>query len=365
MFGRFRRGSFSSFGYDRPFRFVRSLLKGNDITTCNLETPITAKTYWTRVHSSLVFRAKPRVAGMLAHAGFTLIGTANNHCQDQKDQGILDTIQYLTRAGLAWAGTGRSQQEAWKPYIFEKHGVKVGVLVVTRLVNYEGMRQRTGFLAHLTRQRVRRDLPPKVAALKKHVDFVVVVLHWGEEYHHLVLWRERKLVRLLEAAGCDVLIGAHPHVLRGIERWGKMVAFYSLGNFLFDFRFGRIGDSGLAHVVFEKAPSGKRIVLAEFIPINIARDRLPHPALGHNGADIMRRVAAYSRAFRKTTTFRVVAGRLQVVLPWNTGLARPRATGSETHHVGSGTHHVGSGTHHVGSGAHRIGSRRTHHGGTP
>jgi len=358
MFGRFRRGKLSSFGYDRPFRFVRPLLKGNDIATCNLETPITAKTYWTREHSSLVFRAKPRVAKILAQAGFTLIGTANNHCQDQKDQGIVDTIRYLTSAGLAWAGTGRSLQEAWKPYIFEKQGVKVGVLVVTRLVNYEGLRQRFGFLAHLTRQRVRRELPPKVAALKKHVDFVVVVLHWGEEYHHQVLWRERKLVRLLEAAGCDLLIGAHPHVLRGVERWGKMVAFYSLGNFLFDFRPGRCGGSGLAHVVFEKSSSGSRIVLAEFIPVHVARDRLPHPAIGRTGADIMRNIVAYSRAFRKTTAFRVVADRLQVVLPWNTGVARLRATGSETHDAGSGTHHVGAGTHHGES-------RTTNHGGTP
>jgi poly-gamma-glutamate synthesis protein (capsule biosynthesis protein) len=34
-------------------------------------------------------------------------------------------------------------------------------------------------------------------------------------------------------AGADAVIGHHPHVLQGIERYGRGVIAYSLGNFIF------------------------------------------------------------------------------------------------------------------------------------
>jgi len=39
--------------------------------------------------------------------------------------------------------------------------------------------------------------------------------------------------RLLHSWGADVILGHHPHVVQGIERKGRGVTAYSLGNFLF------------------------------------------------------------------------------------------------------------------------------------
>ena len=315
MFGRLKEKRLQPFGYNKPFRFVKSLFSGHDIVTMNLETPITSKVHYRRRKSSLVFRAKPVAAKIIKNAGFNLVVTANNHCHDQKDIGINETISYLQKQGLPWAGTGRSKSEAWKPYIFEKHGVKVGVLALTRLNNYTFPRQNS-YYAHLTRQRVRKDLPPKVRALSKKVDFTVVILHWGVEYKHMTIARERRLIRLIEKAGCDLFIGHHPHVLRGIQRYGNLVAFYSLGNFLFDGARGVRAEAGLARAVFEKKGSKARLAKAEFIPLVLnGPGRVPRPAKGWRARRINKKVRRYSRTFRKTTSFRSVGNRLQVDLP--------------------------------------------------
>jgi poly-gamma-glutamate synthesis protein (capsule biosynthesis protein) len=314
MFGRLKGRKLRPFGYDDPFRLVKPLLSGNDLVMLNLETPITSGVHYYRRKSSLLFRAKPKAARIIKKAGFNLVVTANNHCHDQKDKGLEETIDYLKRQGLAWAGTGRTSKEAWKPYIFEKKGVTVGVLALTRLNNYNFPAQKSNY-AHLIRQRVRKDLPPKVAKLAKKVDFTVVVLHWGVEYKHYVIARERRLIRLLEKAGCDLFIGHHPHVLRGIQKHGDMVAFYSLGNFLFDGARGRTAEAGLARAVFEKRGSTRRLAKAELIPLILnGPGRIPRPATGSVAKRINRKVARYSRAFRKTTKLRVRQDRLEVVL---------------------------------------------------
>ena len=67
-------------------------------------------------------------------------------------------------------------------------------------------------------------------------DAVVVSIHWGDEYHHQPLPRQREVAARLVEAGADVILGTHPHVLQPVEwveRGGRrgLVAF-SLGNFI-------------------------------------------------------------------------------------------------------------------------------------
>jgi poly-gamma-glutamate synthesis protein (capsule biosynthesis protein) len=65
-------------------------------------------------------------------------------------------------------------------------------------------------------------------------DYVMVALHTGIEF---ACYPEPFLVRLarrLIDAGAAVVLGHHPHVPQGIERYGRGLIAYSLGDFLFD-----------------------------------------------------------------------------------------------------------------------------------
>lgn len=293
MFGRYRgRRRFRPFGMKQPFARIKPLLSGRDIVMCNLETPISAKRY-RRPYKNLSFRAPPAAAKLLADAGFTLAATANNHAWDQGDRGIRDTIAHLKRAGIAHAGTGKTRAEAFQPWVFVKQGVRVGVLSVTMLRNYP-VRERVGFVAFVKYGRALRELPKWVAKARGKLDFLVVSLHFGQEYKLGVIRREKRLMAALQRAGADVVFGHHPHVLRPIERRKGFVAFYSLGNFLMDFRLKDTEKSGVAQVTLVKQGGRRFIGRVGFQPVWRHWKGLPRPAVGRYARLVRRLVRRYT-----------------------------------------------------------------------
>jgi poly-gamma-glutamate synthesis protein (capsule biosynthesis protein) len=65
---------------------------------------------------------------------------------------------------------------------------------------------------------------------------VVVSVHWGNEYQRQPTKRQRDIAKRLVEAGCDLVLGHHPHVLQPaeiVEAGGrKALVAYSLGNFI-------------------------------------------------------------------------------------------------------------------------------------
>jgi poly-gamma-glutamate synthesis protein (capsule biosynthesis protein) len=83
------------------------------------------------------------------------------------------------------------------------------------------------------------DLEPARGAVRearRQADLVVVSVHWGNEYQHLPTKRQRDIARALVDAGCDVILGHHPHVLQPVELMEadgrRALVAYSLGNFI-------------------------------------------------------------------------------------------------------------------------------------
>ena len=73
-----------------------------------------------------------------------------------------------------------------------------------------------------------------VAFLKNSVDFVIVSLHWGTEHYLYPSTEQISMGHAIVDAGASVVIGHHPHVVQGYERYKNGLIFYSLGNFVFD-----------------------------------------------------------------------------------------------------------------------------------
>jgi poly-gamma-glutamate synthesis protein (capsule biosynthesis protein) len=75
-----------------------------------------------------------------------------------------------------------------------------------------------------------------VRAARTQADAVVVSVHWGVEYQHEPLPRQREVAAQLAAAGADLILGSHPHVLQPvelIEQGGhRTLVAYSMGNFI-------------------------------------------------------------------------------------------------------------------------------------
>jgi len=79
----------------------------------------------------------------------------------------------------------------------------------------------------------RQEAGQIIQDLKRQVDWVLVLAHWSDELFAYPRPQDRKLARELAAMGADVIVGHHPHVVRGMEVMGVCPVFYSVGNFYF------------------------------------------------------------------------------------------------------------------------------------
>jgi poly-gamma-glutamate synthesis protein (capsule biosynthesis protein) len=207
------------------------LFQGADLAFGNLETPVAPTT--GRPGVPFQFNAPESLPAALRASGFTVLATANNHAYDQGPRGVRETLERLRAERLVAIGSGADRAQAETPQVLERQGFRVAFLGFTDLFNIDLNRRATEPWVRPL------DLEPAllaVRAARAQADLVVVSLHWGNEYQHLPTKRQRDIAHALVAAGCDVILGHHPHVLQPVE-WleaggRRALVAYSLGNFI-------------------------------------------------------------------------------------------------------------------------------------
>lgn len=74
---------------------------------------------------------------------------------------------------------------------------------------------------------------------------MIVFIHWGTENVAEPDWAQLDQAPKLAQAGADLIIGAHPHCLQGIQYYEEVPVIYSLGNFWFN---SKTIDTGMVQV---------------------------------------------------------------------------------------------------------------------
>ena len=251
------------------------LFQGADLVFGNLETPVAPTS--GRPGRPFQFNAPASLPAALRASGFTILSTANNHAFDQGRQGVVETLARLRQAKLTALGSGEDRPRAEAMQILERNGLKVAFLGFTDVFNLNLDRRATEPWVRPL------DLEPALAAVREarsRADIVVVSIHWGNEYQHAPTKRQRDIARKLVAAGCDLVLGHHPHVLEPIELMNvdgrRALVAYSLGNFisnqdrmyradLFPVAEGDDRDGAALEVTFERrrlADGSEAVVLA-------------------------------------------------------------------------------------------------------
>ncbi len=220
--------------YD-PWYGVAPLWADADVRFANLESVLSEQHGETQSpHHALVFSGPPSGAEALARAGIGIVSTANNHAWDYASRGLMETLSNLDRAGVAHAGTGASEAEAYRPAIVHANGLTIAFFAVTQVWNLGVFAQEEArhHVAWADAARLREAFE----RARAESDFVVVSYHGGEEYKYEPLPKTRAFVEEMLSLGADVVLGHHPHVTQGVAWQGAKPIFYSLGNFLFDGR---------------------------------------------------------------------------------------------------------------------------------
>jgi poly-gamma-glutamate capsule biosynthesis protein CapA/YwtB (metallophosphatase superfamily) len=238
--------------------------KEADIGMVNLEIALTNS--MENVDKAITLKADPDISRSLAEGGIDLVSFANNHACDFGSAGLLDTIEALRNAKVSVVGAGKNLEDALKPVIQEIKGTKIahfgfcsalptgfaaaenrpGVAPLKArsrfYIDSVTLDEQPGMAPWVETKLVKEDLElacQKIAEVKEEVDFVIVNLHWGIPHGWCALFQgpladyQRPMARGLIDAGVDLIIGHHPHVIHGIEKYAGGVIAYSLGNFLF------------------------------------------------------------------------------------------------------------------------------------
>lgn len=203
-----------------------------DLTFVNLEMSVSERGQ-PMEDKQFTFRGKPGHLSLLADAmGVDAVSLANNHSLDYGMDAFLDTMSYLTEAGIGFSGAGLNLAEAREPRVAEVQGRSVALLGASRVIpvtNWNAADDRPGMLTTYDPA----NLNEAIAKAKREHDYVAVFVHWGKEGATEPEDYQIKLARGYIDAGADAVIGSHPHVLQGFEIYkGKPIA-YSLGNFIF------------------------------------------------------------------------------------------------------------------------------------
>ncbi len=273
------------------FQRMRDTLKKADLVYANLEgllvksagtkIDIPDKPEWTH--------PGPDGANGLKAANIAVVGVANNVASGRDN--IMKSLAVLDANGIAHAGAGRNIDEAHKPAIVTRKGVRIGFLQYTarwyqeqdmiatatepgvaRIKSLDGVTIDSGDL-----DRLRGD----IRALRPRVDIVIVSHHnrdgstavqFGAVRGTSAVGRDRtkteeyqkQFARVALDTGADFVFGHGTHTIQGAEIHRGKPILYAIGHSTFDQPgYEKSTDGLVARVVIQ----GKSILRVSFVPV--------------------------------------------------------------------------------------------------
>jgi len=301
------RSTLQEEGNDHLWQFASHTMHEADFLFGNLECVLSDVGWKDTDPKSQYLRGAPKAIDALTQLRFDVLNVANNHTLQYGEPAWHETLRHVRDAGIEILGEAASRTSDAsgyhsQPVILEKEGLRLGIL------GYSYEREQYFDQDPLYAVGVRGNILADMSRLKSQVDFVVISLHWGLEY---MSHPSREMVNLaheLVDAGCDAILGHHPHVLQGVERYGRGVIAYSMGNFIFDKMWWRnCLHTAIARLTFTASPN--REVEIEMIPFEINHRFQPVPADTGHDSPAKRRLAELDRRIHTDLTPAIVSYR--------------------------------------------------------
>ena len=233
----------------------------------NLECAISTRG-WAVSGKEYTFRGAPSSLAAAARAGLDVVSVANNHSLDFGVEAFVDTLRHARRYGLQTIGGG-TLAVARRPYVARAGGLRIAMLGYSdvRPAGFDATASSPG-AAPADPVAIARD----VASARRVADAVVVYFHWGNELELVPNGQQQALAAVAFRAGATVVLGAHPHVLQPVERRGRTLVAWSLGNFVFGAASPGTTSSGVLLVGLER----RGVRWSELVPAHID-GFTPHP----------------------------------------------------------------------------------------
>lgn len=212
-----------------------------DVRLLNLETSITRSDRFA-AGKAVHYRMDPANLACLTAAQPDVCTLANNHVLDLGPEGLEETLDVLSAAGLRATGAGRDLEEAWRPAVVDLAAAG-RVLVFSMGARSSGIPPSWGAA----------DARPGVAALdepltsqapmvvdriqgwRREGDRVVASVHWGSNWGYEIDDDQVGFAHALIDGGIDVVHGHSSHHPRPIEIYRERPILYGCGDLINDY----------------------------------------------------------------------------------------------------------------------------------
>lgn len=226
----------------------------SDICCANLETPVVPSVSASFVPKNILkapaLNNTPEVFDLFYKdgKGINFFSTANNHCLDMGEAGLLETLEFLDKKGCSHVGTADSKKQRDEFPVIEKNKVKTAFLSYTFSTNGKPVLEGKDYLTNyirlncpdgdisLIKEQVHR------AKTKKQADIIIACVHWSLEFESYPIQNVINMGHKLLALGIDVIIGNHPHGIQPMEKYTfsdpysgitkQGLIIYALGDFI-------------------------------------------------------------------------------------------------------------------------------------
>lgn len=191
---------------------IIEIFNKSDIRFGNLET-VVSNNEGVPQEKAFNFKASTETFNLLLPLKFDVLNIANNHTLDFGEMLKKDTKKNVSKYGIKIIGENYNSYDS---EIIEVKNKKIAFIGVERnkIENFP-------------------LLLAKIKQLREEVSYVILSIHWGIELCFSPSPKQRKMAYDLIENGVDIIIGHHPHVLQGIEKYKDGLIIYSLGNFQF------------------------------------------------------------------------------------------------------------------------------------
>lgn len=261
---------------------VKDIFEADDMTIVNFEGVLTFCD--DLVEKEFNMKGDPEYIGILTEASVEAVSFGNNHRLDYGQQGSDDTVAAFEEAGIVYAYDNITG-------IYETQGIRIGFVSVNEV--YDG-------------NAVEAYLEDGIRYLREEeqVNLVIACCHWGEERANYPEDYQKELGHKCIDWGADLVLGAHAHVLQGVEVYKERFIVYGLANFCFGGnRNPKDKDTMIFQQTFTFVDGVKqegqeaKVIPCSVSSVSYRNDFCPTPADGEEYTRILGRINEYSSPF--------------------------------------------------------------------
>lgn len=235
-------------GYDfKPsFTYLKDMVSSSDLSLAVFEGSFVNNKY----QGYPLFRTPDEVADALKDCGVDVVNEASNHVFDGAESGMKRSRDVVLNKGMDVIGV-KSEGTDKNYLIKDVKGYKIGLAAYTyETPKIKGHKSINGIpLTTAGEQYINTfnydELDDFYSKIEKQIndmkkdgaDYVIISIHWGDEYIHKPNSYQKTIASKLNELGVDIILGNHPHIIQSYEtltsqKGHKTFVIYGQGNTL-------------------------------------------------------------------------------------------------------------------------------------